>query len=199
MKEQTPDHSVENSADSKKLHDLLRQINRENGMNTSAGQPAQSSSIKDLLDNIKQNDRQAQLQQQRLDASQEAEEVDSLPGAFAPASTLLEQVMISTANPEQEVEEDLDFLAGVICDRIAPNLSLKMERKGFHRSNRIFSRETIETHRMSSMQFNPLPSPSENAKHNALELLTQEIEHLLYHRLILEQERQGRSTGCLPW
>jgi hypothetical protein len=199
MKDRTPNHSVEDSADSKKLHDLLSQLNRENNSNASADRPAQSSSIKDLLDNIKQNDRQAQLQQQRLDASREAEEIDSLPGTFAPASPLLEQVMIPETHSEQEEVEDLDFLAEVICDRIAPNLSIKMERKGFHRSNRIFSRETIETHRMSSMQFNPLTSPSESAKHNVLELLSQEIEHLLYRRLILEQERQGRSTGCLPW
>ncbi len=150
MKDFTPDAAVENSADSKKLQDLLRQLNRESG---------------------------------------------SLPGTFVPASPLLEQVGIPTADPEQDVEEDLDFLAGVICDRIAPNLSLKMERKGLHRSNRIFSRETIETHRMSSIQFGSLPSPSENAKHHALELLSQEIEHLLHHRLTLEQERQGRSTG----
>jgi hypothetical protein len=166
-------------------------------MNISEDRSTQSSSIKDLLNNIKHSDQLAQIQQQRLDASQR--ESVPLPGTFVPESPLLEQVMIPDTNSEQEVEEDLDFLAGVICDRIAPNLSLKMEREGFHKRNRIFSRETLETHRMSSMQFNPLPLPFENAKHNALELLSQEIEHLLYHRLILEQERQGCSTGCLPW
>jgi hypothetical protein len=166
-------------------------------MNISEDRSVQSSSIKELLNNIRHSDQLAQIQQQRLDASQR--ESESLPGTFVPESPPLEQVMIPDTNSEQGAEENLDFLAKVICDRIAPNLSLKMERKGLHRSNRIFSRETIETHRMSSIQFSPLPSPSENAKHNALELLTQEIEHLLYHRLILEQERQGRSTGCLPW
>jgi hypothetical protein len=94
---------------------------------------------------------------------------------------------------------DLDLLARMICDRIAPNLALKIKQKGLHSSSRIFSREVIEMHQMTSMQSNPLPSPSQNAKPNALELLSQEIEHLLHHRLIIEQERQGRSMGCLPW
>jgi hypothetical protein len=197
MKDLAPDRSAENAADSRRLRDLLRHLNRENNTNTPEDRPTQSSSIKDLLDNINRSDRQAQLQQQSINASQQ--EIESFPGTFAPESLLLEQVMISETHSEQEAEEDLDFLAGVICDRIAPNLSLKMERKGFHRSNRIFSQEIIETHRMSSMEFNLLPSPSEDAKNNALELLSQEIEHFLYHRLTLEQERQGRSTGCLPW
>ncbi len=197
MKDLAPDRSAENAADSRRLCDLLRHLNRENNTNTPEDRPTQSSSIKDLLDNINRSDRQAQLQQQSINASQQ--EIESFPGTFAPESPLLEQVMISETHSEQEAEEDLDFLAGVICDRIAPNLELKMERKGFHGSDRIFSRETIGTHRMRSMEFNPISSPSENAKYNALELLSQEIEHLLHHRLILEQERQGRSTGCMPW
>jgi hypothetical protein len=32
-----------------------------------------------------------------------------------------------------------------------------------------------------------------------LERLAQEIEQLLYHRLIYERERLGRFMGCLPW
>jgi hypothetical protein len=109
------------------------------------------------------------------------------------------EIMPPVIHSSQTEAVDLDLLARMIYDRIAPNLTLKMERKGLHSSSRIFSREIVETHRVSSIQSNSLPSPAENVKPNALELLSQEIEHLLHHRLILEQERQGRSMGCLSW
>jgi hypothetical protein len=197
MKDRTRNDSVENTADLRKIQDLLRQLNRENNTDTSADRPTQSSSIKDLLDNINRSDQQAQIQQQNLDESQQEDE--SLPGAFAPESPLLEQVMIPEANSEQEEFEDLDFMAGAICDRIASNLALRMERNEFHRRIHIVSRRMTETDRMSITQLSSSSPPAKTKKPDALAQLTQEIEHLLHRSLIPEQERLGRSNDRLPW
>jgi hypothetical protein len=112
------------------------------------------------------------------------------PGTFAPQNPILEEVLTPTVNTVEQAAEDLELLAQIICDRFSPRLSLEMERNGCYQSNRIFSRQTIATHQTSSK--------SEQTA-DVLELLAQEIEQLLHHRLVHERERQGRSVGCLPW
>jgi hypothetical protein len=108
---------------------------------------------------------------------------------------------------QAEVAE-LDLLAQIVCDRIASNLELRMERNGFHRSSYLFSQGMADTH-----QLRPMLTPSSSLQteteklngHNllkhedVLKFLIQEIESFLHHRLILEQERQGRSANRLSW
>jgi hypothetical protein len=112
------------------------------------------------------------------------------PETFAPQNPILEEVLTPAVNTVQQAAEDLELLAQIVCDRISPHLTLEMERNGYHQSNRIFSRQTIATHQTSSK--------SEQIS-DVLELLAQEIEQLLHHRLVHERERRGRSVGCLPW
>lgn len=112
------------------------------------------------------------------------------PGTFAPKNPVLEEVLAPTVNTVQQAAEDLEFFTQMICDRISPRLNLKMERTGFHQSNRIFSHQTIAPDQIYSKS-------GEAA--DILEQLVQEIEQLLHHRLIYERERWGRSVGCLPW
>jgi hypothetical protein len=108
---------------------------------------------------------------------------------------------------QTEVAE-LDLLAQIVCDRIASNLKLRMEGNGFHRSSYLFSQGMADIHRLRPILTPPssLQTETENLngqerlkQENVLKLLTQEIESLLHHRLILEQERQGRSASRLSW
>lgn len=112
------------------------------------------------------------------------------PGTFAPQNPILEEVLTPGVNTVEQAAEDLELFVQMICDRISPHLNLEMERKGYHQSHRIFSRQTIATHQTSS--------ESEQST-DVLEQLTQEIDQLLHHRLIHERERRGRFVGCLPW
>lgn len=98
---------------------------------------------------------------------------------------------------ERNNAEDLELLTQMICDRFSPRLKSEMERRGFHQSNRIFSHRMIATHQIDSAQTALSSLNSEQA--DVIERLAQEIEQLLYHRLIHERERLGRSVGCLPW
>jgi hypothetical protein len=93
---------------------------------------------------------------------------------------------------ERNKAKDLELLTQIICDRFSQRLKSEMERRGFHQSNRTFSHQMIATQQtvLSSLK-------SEQAE--VLERLSQEIEQLLYYRLIYERERLGRSVGCLPW
>jgi hypothetical protein len=101
-------------------------------------------------------------------------------------------VDIHKSKLKQQAAKDLELLTQIICDRFSQRLKSEMERKGFHQSNRIFSHQMIATQQtiLSSLK-------SEQAE--VLERLAQEIEQLLYYRLISERERRGRSVGCLPW
>jgi len=119
---------------------------------------------------------------------------ESFPGTFAPDALVVEQVLAPQTDKGQEEGVDLDALARMICDRISPHLELELKRNGYHRNTSIFSREMATLDRMNSE-----PSSSLNAKPNALDLLATEIETLLRQRLVLEQERQGRFNGRLPW
>lgn len=118
----------------------------------------------------------------------------SLPRAFAPDTPVVEQVLAPQTDRDREEGAELDALARMICDRISPHLELELKRNGYHRNTSIFSREMATLDRMN---FEPSSSP--NAKPNALDLLATEIETLLRQRLVLEQERQGRFNGRLPW
>jgi hypothetical protein len=118
----------------------------------------------------------------------------SLPGTFASDTPVVEQVLAPQADRDREEGAELDALARMICDRISPHLELELKRNGYHRNTSIFSREMATLDRMNSE-----PSSSPNAKPNALDLLATEIETLLRQRLVLEQERQGRFNGRLPW
>lgn len=118
----------------------------------------------------------------------------SLPGTFAPDTPVVEQVLAPQADRDREEGAELDALARMICDRISPHLELELKRNGYHRNTSIFSREMATLDRMNSES-----SSSPNAKPNALDLLATEIETLLRQRLVLEQERQGRFKGRLPW
>jgi hypothetical protein len=120
---------------------------------------------------------------------------ESLPGTFAPETPMVEQVLAPQTDKGQEEGADLDALARMICDRISPHLELELKRNGHHRNTSIFTRGMTTLHRMSPAE----QSSSSNAKPDALDLLTTEIEHLLRQRLVLEQERQGRFNGRLPW
>lgn len=124
---------------------------------------------------------------------------ESPPETFSPENPPLKKVMIPSAHAEQVKDENLEFLARVICDRMSPYLSLNLERHVRHNLRSIFSRPISATYTQSSTQINPDPSPPEKVKPDAVEQLTREVEHLLRHRFILAQERQGRSKGCLPW
>ncbi len=119
---------------------------------------------------------------------------ESLPGTFAPDAPVVEQVLAPQTDKGQEESADLDALARMICDRISPHLELELKRNGYHRNTSIFSRGMTTLHQMSPEQFS-----SPNAKPDALDLLVTEIETLLRQRLVLEQERQGRFNGRLPW
>jgi len=119
---------------------------------------------------------------------------ESLSGTFAPDTPAIEQVLSPQTDKGQEEDAELDALARMICDRISPHLELELKRNGYHRNTSIFSRGMTTLHQMS-----PEQSSSSNAKPDALDLLTKEIETLLRQRLVLEQERQGRFNGCLPW
>jgi hypothetical protein len=119
---------------------------------------------------------------------------ESLPGTFAPDAPVVEQVLVPQTDKGQEEGAELDALARMICDRISPHLELELKRNGYHRNTSIFSRGMTTLHQMS-----PEQSSSSNAKSDALDLLATEIETLLRQRLVLEQERQGRFNGRLPW
>jgi hypothetical protein len=108
-------------------------------------------------------------------------------------------IMPSNSYSNQEEVTDLDLLAQVIFDHISSNLSRRMERNGFHRSTHVFSRGMAEPRRTSPVQLGSSSPLTETEKPDALAQLSREIEHLLHHRLILEQERCGRSLGRLPW
>jgi hypothetical protein len=119
-------------------------------------------------------------------------------GTFASQSPILEEVLTPTVKPKRQAAEDLELLTQMICDRFSPRLKAEMERRGFHQSDRIFSHQMIATHPIDSAQKTALSSlKAEQAE--VLERLAQEIEQLLYYRLIYERERLGRSVGCLPW
>ena len=182
------DNGVDNEADFKTVHDLLRQLNRSNAAKTSTDRSTQQSSIRDLLayDNDRY-DQRAKLLSLTQDLTQQEGELP--PGTFAPQNPILEEVLTPTVNTFRQAAEDLELLAQMICERISPRLNLEMERNGFHQSNRIFSRQTIAGQSSSK---------SEQAT-DVLERLAQEIEQLLHHRLVHERERRGRSVGCLPW
>jgi hypothetical protein len=99
---------------------------------------------------------------------------------------------------KRQAAKDLELLTQMICDRFSPRLKSEMERRGFHQSDRIFSHQMIAIHPIDSAQKAALSSlKAEQAE--VLERLAQEIEQLLYHRLIYERERLGRFMGCLPW
>jgi hypothetical protein len=119
---------------------------------------------------------------------------ESLPGTFAPEAPAIEEILIPQTNQEQDEVATLDLLARAICDRISPRLELELQRNGYHRNTSIFSRGMMTIHQTSPVQFD-----SSHSKPDALELLTKEIETLLRQRLVLEQERQGRFIGRLPW
>ncbi|WP_375505562.1 hypothetical protein [uncultured Nostoc sp.] len=178
------DDGVDNEADFKTVHDLLRQLNQSNAAKTSTDRSTQQSSIQDLL--AYDNDRY----DQRAKVSLTQDLTQLPPGTFAPQNPILEEVLTPAVNTVEQGVEDLELLAQIVCDRISPRLNLEMERRGFHQSNRIFSQKTITTHHTSSK--------SEQVP-DVLERLVQEIEQLLHHRLIHERERRGRSVGCLPW
>jgi hypothetical protein len=118
----------------------------------------------------------------------------SIPGTFAPETLMVEQVLAPQADRDREKGADLDALARMICDRISPHLELELKRNGYHGNTSIFSRGMTTLNQMSPEQFS-----SSNAKPDALDLLATEIETLLRQRLVLEQERQGRFNGRLPW
>lgn len=117
-----------------------------------------------------------------------------LPGAFTPENPVVEQVLTPPAKKGQDRDLELDAMAKTICDRIDPHLELELQRNGYHRITSIFSRGWTTIPQKSSAQSGSSPS-----KTDALELLTREIETLLRQKLILEQERQGRFIGRLPW
>ena len=118
----------------------------------------------------------------------------SLPGTFIPENPVVEQVLTPPAKKGQDKDLELDAVAKMICDRIGTHLELELQRNGYHRITSIFSRGWTTSTQMSTAQSGSSPS-----KTNALELLTKEIETLLRQKLILEQERQGRFIGRLPW
>ncbi|MEH2438447.1 MAG: hypothetical protein V7K25_30345 [Nostoc sp.] len=183
------DDGVDNKADFKTVHDLLRQLNRSNAAKTSTDRSTQQSSIQDLL--VYDNDRYDQRAKALLQTQDLTQQQGELPpGTFAPQNPILEEVLTPAIDTVQEAAEDLELLAQIVCDRISLRLNLEMERNGFHQSNRIFSRKTITTHQTSSKS-EQIP--------DVLERLVQEIEQLLHHRLVHERERRGRSVGCLPW
>lgn len=119
---------------------------------------------------------------------------ESLPGTFAPEAPAIKEILIPQTDQEQNEVAMLDLLARAICDRIGPHLELELQRNGYHRNTSIFSRRMTAFHQMSSEQFS-----SPNAKSDALDMLAKEIETLLRQRLVIEQERQGRFNGRLPW
>jgi hypothetical protein len=119
---------------------------------------------------------------------------ESLPGTFAPETPTLEEVLVQKADKDRDEIAAVDALARMICDRISPHLELELKRNGYHRNTSIFSRGMTTLHQMS-----PEQSSSSNAKPDALDFLATEIETLLRQRLVLEQERQGRFNGRLPW
>ncbi|MEH2258120.1 hypothetical protein [Nostoc sp.] len=181
------DDGVDNEADLKTVHDLLRQLNQSNAAKTS-DQSTQQSSIRDLLayDNDRSNQRAKALS---LTQDLTQQEGKLPPGTFAPQNPILEEVLTPAVNTVEQAAEDLEFLAQIVCDRISLRLNLEMERNGFHQSNRIFSRQTIAG--QSSSKSEQVP--------DVIERLVQEIEQLLHHRLVHERERRGQSVGCLPW
>ncbi len=176
------DDGVDNEADFKTVHDLLRQLNGSNAAKTSTDQSTQHSSIRDLLayDNDRY-DQRAKALSLTQDLTQQEGELP--PGTFAPQNPILEEVLTLQA------AEDLELLSQMVCDRISPRLNLEMERNGFHQSNRIFSRQTIPAQSSSKSEQAP----------DVIEQLAQEIEQLLHQRLVHERERRGRFIGCLPW
>ncbi len=118
----------------------------------------------------------------------------SVVGTFVPENPVVEQVLTPPAKKGRDKDIELDAVAKMICDRIGPHLKLELQRNGYHKITSIFSWSWTTTPQMSSAQSGSSPSKS-----NALELLTKEIETLLRQKLILEQERQGRFIGRLPW
>ncbi|MGF2034036.1 MAG: hypothetical protein RMZ43_001700 [Nostoc sp. CmiVER01] len=174
------DDGVDNEADFKTVHELLRQLNQSHATDRST----QQSSIQDLL--AYDNDRYEQPA--KVSLTQDLTQLP--PGTFAPQNPILEEVLTPAVNTVQQAVEDLELLTQIVCDRINLRLNLEMERNGFHQSNRIFSQKTITTPQTSSKS-EQIP--------DVLERLVQEIEQLLHHRLIHECERRGRSVGCLPW
>lgn len=118
----------------------------------------------------------------------------TLPGTFIPENPVVEQVLTPPAKKARDGDAELDAVAKMICDRISPHLELELQRNGYHRITSIFSRGWTTIPQMSLT-----PSGSSPSKSDALELLTKEIENLLRQKLILEQERQGRFIGRLPW
>ncbi|MDZ8221683.1 hypothetical protein [Nostoc sp. ChiVER01] len=178
------DDGVDNEADFKTVHELLRQLNQNNAAKTSSDRSTQQSSIQDLL--AYDNDRYDQPA--KVSLTQNLTQLP--PGTFAPQNPILEEVLTPDVNTVQQAVEDLELLTQIVCDRINLRLNLEMERNGFHQSNRIFSQKTITTPQTFSKS-EQIP--------DVLERLVQEIEQLLHHRLIHERERRGRSVGCLPW
>jgi hypothetical protein len=94
---------------------------------------------------------------------------------------------------------NLDLLARTICNRIGDRFALELERKGFHTSIDLLSQETVSTRPSIPPSGDTSASIPETEKPDALALLTLDIAHLLYQRLRIEQERQGRFIGRLPW
>lgn len=118
----------------------------------------------------------------------------SLPGTFAPANPIIEQVQLPQAKKARDEDGDLDALARMICDRISSDLELELQRNGYHRITSIFSRGWTTIDQSSFAQSGSSPS-----KPDTLGLLTRQVEILLRQRLVIEQERQGRFIGRLPW
>lgn len=188
MSEFNPPIDAKSSDDSVTVRDLSQQLNRRNDPQTSTEGSTPSSSIQDLLayDNDRHNqEAEAQLQEDELP-----------PSTFAPANPTTVEVLTPAVNPAQAA--DLELLAQIICDRFSQCLNSRMENKGCHQSNRIFSYQAIATHQIDSTQI-ALSSSNPEQAIDAIEKLAQEIDRLLHHRLVYERERRGSSVGCLPW
>jgi hypothetical protein len=175
------------------VRELLQRLGENNAEQTSTERLTQQSSIQDLLayDNDIHEDDKLLIELRGL-TEQECD-----PGTLDSQNPIFEEVLTSTIDPKRQAAEDLELLTQMICDRFSPRLKSEMERRGFHRSDRIFSHQLIVTHPSDSAQTALSSLKSEQAE--VLERLAQEIEQLLYHRLIYEHERLGRFLGCLPW
>ncbi len=181
------------SDDNVRVPDLLQQLNRSHEPQTSAETPtSSSSSMQDLLA-YEKNRHNQEAKAQNL--TSQADEL--LPGTFTPENPPIVEVLTPAVNTAQAAA-DLELLTQIVGDFFSQGLNSRMETKGCHQSNRIFSHQAIATPQIDSTQIALSSSNSEQAI-DVIAKLTQEIDKLLHHRLVYERERRGSFGGCLPW
>lgn len=171
---------------------VLQQLNRSNDTQTSAETPTSSSSMQDLLA-YEKNRHNQEAKAQNLTS-----QADELPsGTFTPENPPIVEVLTPAVNTAQAAA-DLELLTQIVGDFFSQGLNSRMETKGCHQSNRIFSLQAIATPQIDSTQI-ALSSSNPEQAIDVIAKLTQEIDKLLHHRLVYERERRGSFGGCLPW